>query len=286
MQPLLHTGDLAVARKSAAYSIGDLVVLNVNGGKVIHRIVAGSDASGWRTKGDNRKDVDPWVAQTHQIYGKYWRGFTGVGAALAWVAQRPYEFAGILALLAVLPYVPTRRRRLDAGLALALELSVKEPRRDGRSNAEYGVLALCALALASALAFVGALGMRHVLFTLQGLVAAVALAWAGGFTVFFVYRLYDGVGVAEPAKSMYALSGRLHLVECLPVLEARSVGSAIELRTLAEKYRLPVLHRIDPETGVHSFLLITVQKGAFMWRAVPAFLPAPALRRFHFTLAR
>ncbi|HBX82596.1 MAG TPA: hypothetical protein DEH05_16150 [Propionibacteriaceae bacterium] len=63
-----------------------------------------------------------------------------------------------------------------------------------------------------------------------------------------------------------ALFGRLYRIGELPeVNDPQPVRSAVALRTIAEKYRLPVLHRVDSDTGQHEFPLITVQRGAFFW---------------------
>src|SRR6059058_5072042 len=54
MEPLLHTGDLVITQRQARYAVGDLVVVAVDGGHVIHRLYGGSASTGWITKGDNR----------------------------------------------------------------------------------------------------------------------------------------------------------------------------------------------------------------------------------------
>ena len=272
MEPMLYTGDLAIARAQPSYAVGDLVMYHVDYGLVIHRIMSGSATTGWTTKGDNRTEVDPWIVKNDGIVGKFWFDVGAVGTALAWVNNNAIKFGSVCAALALLFYIPLRRRKIAPVLEGALLVATREPRRDGRSNAEYGVLALSAVASLVAIGLVGLLGASHQLATSRGLIALAALLWAGGFTVYFVYRLYDGRGVAEPSRSMYALSGRLHLVAEFPALdeEPQPVRSAIALRTLAEKYRLPILHRIDVDTAHHEFMLITVQHGVFLWAPQPA----------------
>ncbi|CAB4848591.1 unannotated protein [freshwater metagenome] len=282
MEPLLHTGDLVVARKAQAYAVGDLVVLHIAADKgvngwLIHRLVSGDAQAGWKTKGDNNTSVDPWTVRNDQVAGTYWRLIPDFGRYLAWVNQHPLGFAGICTALTLLFYIPLRRRKFAPVLTESLATAKKEPRRDGRTNQEYGVLWITSLASLTAIALVGLLGTSHQLVTVRGAVAAAALAWAGGFTIYFIYRLYDGRGVQEPARSMYALSGRLYLVVDFPALDsqAREVSSAVALRTIAEKYRMPVLHRVDPGTGHHEFLLLTLQLGAFIWR--PELEPATTM---------
>src|SRR5512137_1210264 len=74
MEPLLHTGDLAVARAHSPYGVGDLVMYRVDYGLVIHRIKSGSAAEGWITQGDNRDEPDPWTVVDDSIVGEYWFG--------------------------------------------------------------------------------------------------------------------------------------------------------------------------------------------------------------------
>ncbi|MEI7779663.1 MAG: signal peptidase I [Actinomycetes bacterium] len=291
MQPLLRTGDLAVAHREHSYAVGDLVIVRVASnfgvsGLVIHRLVSGNAATGWKTKGDNNSWVDPWTVKNNQIAGKYFGGVPRFGAYLGWVNQHSLQFAAICAGLALLSYVPWRRRKLAPELAVALAHAKRESRRDGRSNGEYGVLILSALATMVCLALVGLLGVSHNLVSFRGVVAAISLAWSGGTCVYLIYRLYDGHGVVEPSKSMYALSGRLRLVEDFPDLgELQPVGSAVALRGIAEKYRLPVLHRIDAANGDHEFLLITAQHGTYVWGprlGESADLAARHVRKRHF----
>jgi len=82
-------------------------------------------------------------------------------------------------------------------------------------------------------------------------------------------RRSEGPGAPEPLRSLIALAGRLRRVEAIPEPPAgvavRSVRSAAALRTLAERERLPVLHRFDAATGAHEFLLLTVTDGAYSW---------------------
>jgi len=267
MEPMLHPGDLAVARTEASYGVGDLVVYHVDYGLVIHRITSGDAVTGWTTQGDNRPKPDPWVVHNDAIVGKYSFEVPAFGSYLAWVNRNAMLFGASCAAVALLAYLPWHRRRLAPVLRDALSTATREPRRGGRSNLEYGVLGISAIASIAAIALIGLLGTSHQLASLQGAIAFGALAWGGGFTVYLAYRLYDGRGLAEPMKSVYALSGRLRAVDTLPVvdLEPERVSSALELRALAERHRLPVLHRVDRSTDGHEFMLITETRGSFTW---------------------
>jgi signal peptidase I len=266
MQPLLWTGDLAIARSTGDHQVGDIVYFTTDRGPVIHRIVDGDAADGWITQGDNVPFVDDWVVPDAAIAGEYWFSVPNVTPAFLWVRENPLLFGLAAAGLAALSYLPWRRRRLPETLKVALAFGTKEPRRHGRTALEYSVAGLSYVATIGALALVAATyASKTTAWTTWGL-ALASLALALSASLYFLYRLSDGFTVAEPNKSLYALSGRLHLVEAFPdSLDAREVRSAVALRTLAEKYRLPVLHRVDPVTGRHAFLLITAQEGSFTW---------------------
>ncbi|CAB4931880.1 unannotated protein [freshwater metagenome] len=268
MEPTLRGGDLVIARSQPSYAVGDLVMFRLDYGLVIHRITGGSATAGWTTQGDNREGVDPWRVDQDSIAGKVWFEVAGFGSLLAIVAKNPLRFGIFCAALCLLPYLPWRRRRIPPALAEVLDRSTRELRPVPPSRLERGVLLLSALAAMGALALLSLLGASHALASLQGLIAVGALAWGGGFAVVLSARLYDGRGMPEPGRSACALSGRLRLVEEFPARDVppRAVRSAVALREVAERCRLPVLHRIDPATDRHEFLVVSDGRGDFIWR--------------------
>jgi signal peptidase len=78
MEPGMHTGDLVLVRRSAAYAVGDTVAYRVRdadpgaGSIVIHRIVGGSADTGFVTQGDNRDQTDLWRPHAEEILGEQW----------------------------------------------------------------------------------------------------------------------------------------------------------------------------------------------------------------------
>lgn len=76
MHPTLDNDDLVLVRSGSSYDIGDVVVITIpegsagEGMQVIHRIVGGSDATGWVTRGDNRDYPDPWFLDRSDIVGE------------------------------------------------------------------------------------------------------------------------------------------------------------------------------------------------------------------------
>lgn len=269
MEPHLHTGDLVVARPTARYRIGDLVVARAGGGIVVHRIVAGNETTGWRTQGDNNDWLDPWTVRSNDIIGRVVVEAAAIGVMLAWIREHPSEFASLSALLGLALSLPWRRRRVSRVLRRTLATSRPEPHPVEQSRSEYAVLVIASTAsVVAALSTAAALG-RGELATAPGLLASATLLLTGGATLALLARMFDGQGAPEPLRSLIALSGRLRRVEELPEpppgIAVRSVRSAVALRTLAERERLPVLHSFDAVTGAHEFLLLTVADGAYSW---------------------
>lgn len=118
MEPQLHTGDLAVVRRRSHYRVGDVIVYQVDGGKVIHRIIGGTAQDGFITQGINRDSPDIWRPQPSQIYGTMWTHVGGVGQWAARLAA-PVPFAilcgGLVAVSLFSPKPSGRRVRVKAG---------------------------------------------------------------------------------------------------------------------------------------------------------------------------
>ncbi|MFM7225370.1 MAG: signal peptidase I [Actinomycetota bacterium] len=274
MEPQLHTGELVVARPRAEYRIGDLVVVRGGGGNVVHRIVSGDERRGWRTRGDNNEWIDPWTVRPAEIVGRVTIEAGSLGGALDWIRAHPTEFATLSAFCGLALALPWRRRRVSRVLRRTLAASTPEPAPIERSRFEYAVLVMASTAtLVAALSTASALG-RNALGSASGLLALATLLLSSGSTFVLLTRMYDGQGAPEPLRSLIALSGRLRRVDALPEpppgTPVRTVRSAVALRSIAERERLPVLHTLDPETGLHEFLLLTVSAGAYTWTAPDA----------------
>ncbi|HXH88186.1 MAG TPA: signal peptidase I [Gaiellaceae bacterium] len=76
MEPMLHTGDLALVVRRGSYRLGDVVAFRVPQGEpgagsvVIHRVVGGTAQDGYVTQGDNRDGRDPWRPVTADVVGE------------------------------------------------------------------------------------------------------------------------------------------------------------------------------------------------------------------------
>jgi len=269
MEPMLYTGDLVYGLRQSSYEVGDLVVYRVQGGSVIHRIVEGSNEAGWITQGDNNSWHDPWVVPNSDISGKYVATLPDFAQYLTWVQRNPLLFGGAIAAVVLLSYLPIVPRRLAPELKAALADAEREPRPEGRSNGDLSVLLLSALGVLAT----GAVVVQAALsgnWTILATVCAVACAASLGFSLWLARGFFTGRDKAEPAASLRTLEGRLYRVADFPELPEppTPAKNATVLRKIAERYRLPVLHHVDPETGEHAFLLLSVQEGDFLWAPV------------------
>ena len=74
MRPMIHAGDLVIARPQSSYHLGDIVAYHsptLGGTVVLHRIVA-QGPQGFTTKGDNNHWTDPDHPQGPEILGALW----------------------------------------------------------------------------------------------------------------------------------------------------------------------------------------------------------------------
>lgn len=108
MEPNLHTGDLVVVTKKPGYRVGDIVAYPVPEGQagagslVIHRIVGGSPAHGYLTRGDNAEGsgTDLWRPKPREVIGKLWFRLPLVAQVLSF-ARTPLGMATVLSLLSM-----------------------------------------------------------------------------------------------------------------------------------------------------------------------------------------
>ena len=71
MEPTYEDSDLVVAYERDTYAVGDVIVYDApinHQFNVIHRIIERTDG-GFVTQGDNRDEVDGWIAPDEEIYG-------------------------------------------------------------------------------------------------------------------------------------------------------------------------------------------------------------------------
>ena len=101
MEPGLSTGDLVIMRRQESYRHGDVIAYRVPGTNalVIHRIVGGSAATGYDTKGDNRESTDLWTPRPDEIRGRQLFSIPRAGSVVALLGQ-PLPLAFLAAALA------------------------------------------------------------------------------------------------------------------------------------------------------------------------------------------
>ncbi|HWB22868.1 MAG TPA: signal peptidase I [Gaiellaceae bacterium] len=114
MQPLLHRGDLVLARPQSSYRVGEVVLYqsSVIQRPVLHRIIAINDGH-YFFKGDHNDFIDPGYATRSELSGQLWFKVPVAGRATAWLGKPLHAafFAGAAALLILLSGTGVRRRR-------------------------------------------------------------------------------------------------------------------------------------------------------------------------------
>ena len=88
MEPMMHTGDLAIVRSKPTYDEGEVVayripVSDVGGGMlVIHRVVGGNPTDGLILQGDNRDHPDMWRPKAGDVVGALQTNIPNAGTVL------------------------------------------------------------------------------------------------------------------------------------------------------------------------------------------------------------
>jgi signal peptidase I len=113
MEPLFHTGDLAIVRSQPRYRVGEIVAYHNKMLHVValHRIV-GREGERYIFKGDNNNFIDPEHPRASQLIGALWIHIRGGGTTLESISS-PAR-VGLLIALGMLLFmggVFTRKRR-------------------------------------------------------------------------------------------------------------------------------------------------------------------------------
>lgn len=104
MEPMMHTGDLAIVRHQDSYEVGDVVAYripksDIGGGMlVIHRVVGGDAQAGFVLQGDNRDTQDIWRPAGSDVVGALRWHVPHAGTAL-FLLKTPMVIAGVIGFL-------------------------------------------------------------------------------------------------------------------------------------------------------------------------------------------
>lgn len=104
MEPMMHTGDLAIVRQQDSYVVGDVIAYripkaDVGGGMlVIHRVVGGDAREGFVLQGDNRDSTDMWRPVHSDVVGSLRWHVPHAGTAL-FLLKTPMVIAGVIGFL-------------------------------------------------------------------------------------------------------------------------------------------------------------------------------------------
>ncbi|QHT58060.1 signal peptidase I [Cellulomonas sp. H30R-01] len=114
MEPTYETGDLVVSRCGEP-QVGDVVVYRpeqLDGGRIIHRLVGGDGTNGWVVQGDNNDWTDPFAPTNDQILGVAQLHVAKVGLVGRLVAS-PWVFGSCLLIAGALLVWPSSRDEDD-----------------------------------------------------------------------------------------------------------------------------------------------------------------------------
>jgi signal peptidase I len=119
MEPVFHTGDLVVTKKSDHYRIGQKVVYTIPkhepgaGIHVVHRIIGVRPDGTFVMQGDNRITPDDWRPTSHDVVGRVVAVVPQAGRVLLWLAQ-PLVLAALAGLIITVWLWPEREVRRPA----------------------------------------------------------------------------------------------------------------------------------------------------------------------------
>lgn len=262
MEPTLHDGDLAVLRHDGSPSTGDLVLFDLGGGWVVHRLAAGDPETGWSTRGDGNDFTDRWVVHADDVRGRYWFSLPGVGHAVLWLRSHAMAIGALIASPFLVGFLPGRKERRIRSTERPL---VHPAAVDWLLPAE----------LLAALALLVAVVVHR---TTRGEDAWPWTALAGAATVVTGAAMWrSGRAVLrggrrpEPVRSLWALDGVLVAVDAVPegIDSATPVPSAPALRDLAEELGAPVLHHVSTDGAWHLFVVQSDGR-SWVWSPLPA----------------
>lgn len=266
MQPRFHTGDVVIVHREPSYHIGDIVAVKVDGGEVIHQLVAGNAISGWRTKGINRTTMDGWVIPNKNVLGKQWIHVAGAATWTRWV-RTPIGVGGVLAGICFLcAVVPTERRRSrhHRTREQAMKDAKRSIARDGNDAPLWkpSVPRPVEPALLAATALAGIVGAsvtltwwlpnsKVAIFTRPSLLVLIAITVivvvVTALALYLTARVFRGFGGSYAEKVYAQLRERIVSVRAIVMSGTMVVvPSARELKRIAEINVAPIVHEVTP----------------------------------------
>ena len=109
MEPTYYTGDLVLSRCGTP-EVGDIVVYRpaeLDGPRIIHRIIGGDGEAGWDIQGDNNPVMDPFNPVNDEVLGIAALRIPSVGRAVTGLSD-PYIWLSLCVLALALVAWPNR----------------------------------------------------------------------------------------------------------------------------------------------------------------------------------
>ncbi len=122
MESTLEDGDLVITREHDSYHVGEIIAYQVPaadphaGLRVVHRIVGGTAADGYVTRGDHRTSVDPWQPRPDDVIGSVALRIPYAGSVLG-VLREPPVFAWFVGSIVLVSLWNLDRRRRSEPVA-------------------------------------------------------------------------------------------------------------------------------------------------------------------------
>ncbi len=132
MEPTYYTGDLVVSR-CGPVEVGDVIVYNppnIDGARVIHRVIGGDTDEGLVVQGDNNDFIDPWSPRSENVLGSAVLHLPHVGT-FASILLSPLTWVSLLVVALAVVIWPGRDLQDDE-----TEQSAGEPESTDEEPAE------------------------------------------------------------------------------------------------------------------------------------------------------
>lgn len=264
MEPMFQNNDFVLATAQSQYKNGDIIIYKKMGGLVIHQIVPCGRADLFCTKGINNQYPDSWGVRSSEILGKFKFKSSFIGEWIVKISEHPIQSSLFLTLIFSASFIPLPHHRRTKLLRRLIADSTPVSKMSRHQLAKVLYLSILLLAASMASFFVAVAKGNFTAFESYASLTAFIISLS--LTLWSSTYIFNGHGLLEPYKSIFILNGKLFQIhqEERELDQAVKVKSALALRNLADRHRLPVIYMVTHPEQVHKFFLIT-HKEIYFW---------------------